>query len=313
MALEQRGLKAETRRISRLCLLSPVFHSGIRPLRNWHDSSALSYYKCTNTRDSRFWHTSFPHSNALTQAPTFQSSIRFTFPYFSFWAATCIPASTVKLLNGFFLVCFLSIAAARAEQIALTDVSRLVLKNTQADVNTYLGKPALRLTEKGSGEALAILKNVRFHNGTIDLEVSGAPAKNAPEAARGFIGIAFRMQDDGARFENFYIRPTNGRADDQLRRNHTTQYESKPDWPWDRLRKETPGVYESYADIVAGEWTHLRIVVQGKNASLFVGDATQPCLLVHDLKLGDTEGAVALWVGPGTDGYFGQLTINSAK
>jgi hypothetical protein len=219
----------------------------------------------------------------------------------------------VKLPICFSILCLFSLPTARAEQISLTDVSRLVLKNSQADITTYLGKPALRLTEKGSGEALAILKNVRFHDGTIELEVSGAPAKNAPEAARGFIGIAFRMQDDGARFEKFYIRPTNGRADDQLRRNHTTQYESKPDWPWDRLRKETPGVYESYADMVAGEWTHLRIVVQGKNASLFVGNAGQPCLIVHDLKLGDAEGPIALWAGPGTEGYFGRLSISGAK
>jgi hypothetical protein len=219
----------------------------------------------------------------------------------------------LKPTNRFFALCLLSIVAARAEQIPLTDISRLELKNTQADITTYLGKPALRLTEKGSGEALAVLKNVRFHNGTIDLEVSGAPAKNAPASARGFIGVAFHSQDGGTRFENFYIRPTNGRAEDQLRRNHTTQYESRPDWPWDRLRQETPGMYESYADIVAGEWTHLRIVVQGKNASLFVGNAAQPCLLVHDLKLGDTEGAVALWAGPGTEGYFAQLNISSAK
>ena len=190
----------------------------------------------------------------------------------------------MKLPSCFLILRLLSVPLARAEQIPLTDLSRLELRNTQAEITTHLGKPALRLTEKGSGEALAILKGVRFHNGTIDLEVSGAPSKNAAEDARGFIGVAFHMQDGGRRFENFYIRPTNGRADDQLRRNHTTQYESKPDWPWDRLRKETPGVYESYADIVAGEWTHLRIMVQGKNASLFVGNAAQPCLIVHDLR-----------------------------
>ena len=119
------------------------------------------------------------------------------------------------------------------------------------------------------------------------------------------------MQAGGSRFENIYIRPTNGRADDQLRRNHATQYVSAPDWPWERLRKESPGVYESYADMVAGEWTHLRIVVHGTNASLYVGAAAEPCLIVHDLKLGDVEGAVALWIGPGTEGYFRSLKVSS--
>ena len=118
------------------------------------------------------------------------------------------------------------------------------------------------------------------------------------------------MQAGGSRYECVYIRPTNGRADDQLRRNHSTQYVSAPDWPWERLRKESPGVYESYADMVAGEWTHLRIVVHGTNASLYVGGSAEPCLIVHDLKLGDVEGGVALWIGPGTEGYFRNLKVS---
>jgi hypothetical protein len=130
------------------------------------------------------------------------------------------------------------------------------------------------------------------------------------QGARGFIGIAFRVQPGASRYECIYLRPTNGRADDQLRRNHTTQYISFPDWPWERLRKDSPGVYESYVDLQPGEWTKVRIVVKGTDASLFVGAATQPCLLVHDLKLGESTGAVALWIGPGTEGYFRDLKID---
>ena len=32
-------------------------------------------------------------------------------------------------------------------------------------------------------------------------------------------------------------------------------------------------------------------------------------LVVTDLKLGDSAGAVALWIGPGTEGYFTGLNI----
>lgn len=203
--------------------------------------------------------------------------------------------------------------ASYAEEIPLTSASRLELTNAHAEFTTYRGKQALKLTEKEAapGQALAIIPNVSFRNGTIDVEVSGAPSKTAFDQARGFIGIAFRMQADGVHYENFYIRPTNGRADDQLRRNHAIQYVSSPDWPWERLRKEAPGVYESYADMSPGEWTHLRIVVHQTQASLYVGDSAQPCLIVHDLKLGDTQGSVALWIGPGTEGYFRNLTISS--
>lgn len=157
-----------------------------------------------------------------------------------------------------------------------------------------------------------MVKNLAFHNGTIDVDVSGAPSKTANEQARGFIGVAFRLAAGGARFEEFYIRPTNGRADDKLRRNHSVQYVSFPDWPWERLRKESPGVYESYADMVPDEWIPLHIVVDGTNASLYVRGAPQPCLIVHGLKLGDSEGAIALWIGPGTEGYFRKLSVTRA-
>ena len=118
------------------------------------------------------------------------------------------------------------------------------------------------------------------------------------------------IQADPSRYEAFYIRPTNGRADDQLRRNHATQYIGMPDFPWHKLRKEQPGVYESYADLVAGEWTRLRVEVDSGRARLFVNGAEQPALIVKDLKLGpNARGGVALWVGPGTEGYFANVRV----
>jgi hypothetical protein len=216
---------------------------------------------------------------------------------------------------------FLSLALfpllpALGADLPLLDVSRLELKYTRAETARYKGSAAIKLEifnapPEGS-DGFAVIKGTKFHNGAIDLDVAGAPEKSAEAAgARGFIGVNFRVQGDRAHWENIYIRPTNGRAPDQLRRNHSTQYTSYPDWPWDRLRKETPGLYESYADMVAGEWTHLRVVVEGTDASLYVGGAEQPCLLVHDLKLGDVEGSVALWIGPGTEGYFRNINVST--
>jgi hypothetical protein len=173
---------------------------------------------------------------------------------------------------------------------------------------TYQGKSAVRvdaLPEAANGQSYAIVKNSQFRNGTIDVELAGKPAANAGAGARGFIGIAFRMQ--GNRYEYIYLRPTNGRADDQVRRNHSTQYGAQPDFDFDRLRKESPEKYESYVDLEPGVWTKYRIVVEGTKAQLFVNGSAQPSLIVNDMKLGDAEGAVALWVGPGTEGYFANL------
>ena len=189
------------------------------------------------------------------------------------------------------------------------DIAKLDAVNAKVEAVTWKGAAAIKLAqEKPADDALAIVKGETFRNGTLELDVAGLPGASAGEGARGFIGLSFRIQD-ATHLETMYIRPTNGRADDQLRRNHSVQYVSRPDWPWERLRKETPGVYETYADMQPGEWIHLKLVVKGRDATLYVGGATQPTLLVHDLKLGEVAGGVGLWIGPGTDGYFKNLRI----
>ena len=176
----------------------------------------------------------------------------------------------------------------------------------------YQGRSALRVRDRPlPGECcLVSVPGGSFHDGVIEAWVAGRPNEGASETARGFVGIAFRVAADRGRYEAFYIRPTNGRADDQLRRNHATQYISEPAYPWERLRKETPGQYESYTDLETGAWTHLRIEVAGNHARLFVNHSPQPVLIVNDLKLGaDAVGGVALWVGDETDGYFGDVQV----
>jgi hypothetical protein len=193
-------------------------------------------------------------------------------------------------------------------------VDQLVAHNVKVESVEYQGKRAIKLTETGevaNGEAYAVVKDAMFHNGEITLELAGRPAGSAGAAARGFIGMAFRIQN--ARFEYIYLRPTNGRADDQVRRNHSTQYSSHPDFSFAVSRQQAPEKYESYVDLEPGAWTRYRITVDGTKARLYVNGAPQPCLIVNDLKLGDSSGAVALWIGPGTEGYFTGLDIKGAK
>jgi hypothetical protein len=182
---------------------------------------------------------------------------------------------------------------------------------------TYQGRKAIRVIEQPNPAAasdasvggIALIPTTSFHDGTIEVDLAGKPAAGSPGDARGFVGIAFRSTPDAAQYECVYIRPTNGRADDQLRRNHSTQYISIPDWEWFRLRNESPGKYESYADLVPGEWTKLRIEVSGLKMRLYVNGAPQPTLIVNDLKRGDITGAIALWIGPGTEAWFSNLRI----
>jgi hypothetical protein len=156
---------------------------------------------------------------------------------------------------------------------------------------------------------MVVLTKTDFQDGTIEVDLAGEPAPGAGEGARGFVGIAFRVAADQSRFECFYLRPTNGRAEDQVRRNHSLQYISIPGFPWQLLRKDFPEKYESYVDLVAAEWTKVKIEVHGNKARLFVNGVEQPNLLVDDLKQGARKGAVALWIGSGTLAHFANLQI----
>ena len=203
--------------------------------------------------------------------------------------------------------------APPARILQLDALSDLELHHVNAELVTYRGRHAVRLVEQEEpstdAQSIAILSGSDFKDGAIETEIAGAPRKDAPQDARGFVGIAFRVHPHGSRFECFYLRPTNGRANDQLRRNHSTQYVSHPEYPWFRLREEKSGAYESYTDLVPGAWTPIRIVVSGIRAQLHVNGAEQPCLVVNDLKLGETRGQIALWIGGGTEAYFSKVVV----
>ena len=65
-------------------------------------------------------------------------------------------------------------------------------------------------------------------------------------------------------------------------------------------------------DLETGAWTHLRIEVGGTRAKLFVNGATQPALIVNDLKRGAVSGQIGLWIGAGTEAYFRALTVTTS-
>jgi len=190
-------------------------------------------------------------------------------------------------------------------------------------INTFInaasvdGKQALRVTKdpvitEVDEPTFAKLIGSDFKNGVIEVIVLSRLLENAPDFARGFIGVAFRIDESNARFEGIYIRPTNGRAREQLRRNRSTQYFSYPDFKFDRLRNESAGMYESYADMELNEWIKIKIEVKGESAKLYLNGNSQPMLVVNDLKHGaDGSGGIGLWVDIGTDGYFADLRMEN--
>jgi len=226
---------------------------------------------------------------------------------------------------GVLLIALLTLALStgftqvKPTTVSLDNPSEMQFRNVKTEQVTYKGRKALRVTDAAppnvaDGIQLVILNKTEFQDGVIEIELAGEPTANAGEGARGFVGVAFRVNldaaKDAARYECFYLRPTNGRTDDQVRRNHSTQYISHPDFPWNRLRKEFPEKYESYVDVVPGEWTKIKIEVRGDKARLYVHDAPQPVLVVNDLKHGQSRGQIALWVGAGSVAHFSNLRVS---
>jgi hypothetical protein len=218
-----------------------------------------------------------------------------------------------------------STVATQGRNYPLEATGGLRLYNVTAEPAVLLRKKGLRITisdeaqrrlqsltpeEQAQFSQLAVIDGLEFANGVIEVEIAGAPAPGAGEGARGFVGIAFRLQSDLTTYDAFYLRPTNGRADDQERRNHAAQYISHPGWPWYRLRKEFPSKYESYVDLLPGAWTKVKIDVRGERARLYVHGQEQPALIINDVKTGSNgRGAIALWLDRGTVAHFRDLTV----
>ncbi len=234
-----------------------------------------------------------------------------------------------NFLIGFFLaVLFIGIgnntvqAQIKTENVQQVDIleqnwkkSGVLIKNTE-----YKDKKALQIQmsseayqdptkeELNSRNFFAWLP-VDFHNGTIEVDVAGTLATDAPEYARAFIGVTFRAESD-QKFEAIYLRPVNSLVEDQVRRNHSVQYFAYPEYDFARLRKESPEKYESYVDIAPDQWIHMKIEIHQDKARLYVNGAKQPTLVVNDLKLGkDQHGGVGFWIESGTIGYFSNLKI----
>lgn len=219
----------------------------------------------------------------------------------------------MKSIKILLIVCLLTSKILYAQKIVLSDAN-LVANKVYLSTEKHKGvivKVVKDSTIVAADEpTFARLKNVSFKNGRVELYVKSQLLPTAPQSARGFIGLAFRINDDNTKFECIYLRPTNGRAEDQLRRNHSIQYFSYPDYKFTRLRRDFPETYESYADMELNKWIKMTIILKDNKAVLYLNKNTQPSLIVNDLKHGaNSVGSIGLFVDVGTIGYFRDLKI----
>src|SRR5262252_5383078 len=109
------------------------------------------------------------------------------------------------------------------ETVALDSVAGLKLVQVKGEAVTYKGRKAVKITDDapptaGDAGRLALIEKSMLKDGSIELDLAGDLKPGAGTGARGFVGLVFRAAADGSHFECFYLRPTNPRSDDQVRR-----------------------------------------------------------------------------------------------
>ncbi|SDC58120.1 hypothetical protein [Niabella drilacis] len=216
-----------------------------------------------------------------------------------------------------------SITSSKA-QIIEFEGKKFELANVTASVETFKGEKVLKVErdlqklpfdtanlESTVDEPTFVkLKDLDLENGTIEVKFySQIQNPSLFAQSQGFIGMAFRVNEDNTAYESIYLRPKVGRSDNQLFRNKTVQYYSYPDYKFDKLRKQADGKYETTAPVSINEWITMRIEVQGEKAYMYINNAKYSTFVVDKMLGHIKRGSVALWVDIGTIGYFKDLKI----
>ncbi|WP_430603030.1 hypothetical protein IGJ02_000360 [Enterococcus sp. DIV0724b] len=198
-----------------------------------------------------------------------------------------------------------------------TEFTPIEAVHTAVEQTILNGEPVLRVVKKDKimefdENTYAKLNNLTFHNGTIEVKMLSRLLPDAPDFARGFIGIAFRINHDDTNFESFYVRPTNGRIDDPVRKIRGVQYFSYPKYTFDYFRNLGITDFEGPADIGLDEWISLKVVINGARGEFYLNDSEEPVLVVENMKHGaDAKGGIGFFVDIGTEAFFKEWKITA--
>ena len=166
-----------------------------------------------------------------------------------------------------------NLRAAEAESFP-TESPRWQL-GPKAKVTDYLGRRCLDLEDD-----VAMLKDFEMADGTIDADMAG-------NGSRGFYNILFRTQAnrDG---EIVYLRPHKTGLDDA--QQYTPVLNGVG--PWQIYNG--PG-FTAPVEVPRDVWFHVRLVVTGAQAQLYVTNMAAPSLVMNDLKTGIRQGGVGFY------------------
>ena len=195
------------------------------------------------------------------------------------------------------------------------EFDKMIPVHTIVTQELFDGDIVIRVTKKEKimqfdENTIVKLKDLDFNNGIIRVKMLSRLLPDAPDFARGFIGIVFRVNQNNSEFESFYIRPTNGMTDDPVRKAHGCQYFSYPGYTFSYFREFGITKYESPIHNGLNEWVQLKAVIQDEKADFYLNDEERPTLMVDDLKHGkNSRGSVGFFSEIGTEAFFKDLEI----
>lgn len=180
-------------------------------------------------------------------------------------------------------------AAGGADQL---DFDTWDFPGEQASLEKYQGRDALRL-----GSARATQHEVKLLDGTIELDL-------ALSGQRSFVSLEFRMQSEDE-YEEVYFRPHKSALPDALQ--YSPVYKRESNWQL----YHGPGGTAS-APLPADTWIHVKLVLEGRHAALFVGDMSEPQLVVLRLAREPAAGFLGLrgFIPPGSPAPYAAYFAN---
>ncbi|WP_160114658.1 hypothetical protein [Aquimarina sp. AU474] len=190
------------------------------------------------------------------------------------------------------LICMSFTSKSNAQQKIPLDTVHLEINAQTYILEKYKGKDAIYI-QRG----LAFLKDTKFLNGTIEFDVYLTNRQ-------GFPGVRFRAVDRN-NMESFYLRAhLSGKPDANQAApviNGIT--------PWQLYFGPSYSVAYEYN---YNDWTHVKLVINGRRAQLFLDYSAVPQLswnLIREPK----EGEIAIGGGGVAPMHYANLTIDKSK
>ncbi len=157
--------------------------------------------------------------------------------------------------------------------------------------DNYKGNQAIYLKN-----GIAWLKEVEFQNGIIEFDVY-------MEERRSFSGIIFRVEDR-SNYEEIYLRGHLNGMPDAMQYTPVNNGQSAWQLYHDQGRAvldgqigwqvEHKGGYNALFHYPFGRWFHLKLIVSGTRADLYLDNQENPILQIRELKRGITKGGIGI-------------------